>query len=116
MPERERERGRGRQRVCVNVCCAIYKFSDKLADNSNNKETTKPKRQTIQQRRVGEKGKKSAEGQRETERERGRKREEATGSQLDNFILQGSQKMCTEGSRVGWRGEGTCNCQGVCNT
>lgn len=73
MSEGKRDGERGRQRVCVNVCCAIYKFSDKLADNSNNKETTKPKRQTIQQRRVGEKGKESAEGvegQRETESER----------------------------------------------
>lgn len=62
-------RGKGRQRVCANVCCAIYKFCDKLADNSNNKETTKPKRQTIQQSREGEKGRESKEGvQRQRER------------------------------------------------
>lgn len=52
---------------------------------------------------------------RERRREGGSKREEATGSQLDNFILQGSQKMCTVGSREG-RAGGRGNCQGVCNT
>lgn len=55
--------------MCANVCCAIYKFSDKLADNSNNKETTKPKRQTIQQRREGEQGIESREGGGGKERE-----------------------------------------------
>lgn len=55
--------------MCANVCCAIYKFSDKLADNSNNKETTKPKRQTIQQSKKERKAERVKRGGGEKERE-----------------------------------------------
>lgn len=97
MSERKRERGGGGEgdRECVRMFVVPY---TNLATSSLTTATTKPKRQTIQQRREGEKGRESKEGV-QRQRERGRKREEATGSQLDNFILQGSQKMCTKGSR-----------------
>lgn len=86
MREGARERGKKRGREC-----AIYKFSDKPADN--NKHNNRKERQ--QQSPKGKQFNRGAEA--EWEWERGREREGVRGSQLDNFILQGSQKMWHKG-------------------
>lgn len=89
--------------MCANVCCAIYKFSDKLADNSNNKETTKPKRQTIQQSREGEKGRESKEGGGETEREVAREKRPQGASWTILFCKVAKKCAQREGGEAGTR-------------